>query len=352
MTHMLMVYGFTFIVSLAAIAAVIVFSDKLSLFDSIDDRKIHVGQVSRLGGIGLFTAFVTGLVLFSLIVKSQGLQGSRLWFLIGGSSVIFGMGLIDDIRPMRARYKALAQLAAALIVVIGGFSFRYLSLPAVGPVLDIGFLRFPLTILWIFGVTNAVNLIDGLDGQAGTIAFCGSLTYAVFFYQCGNYPAMVTCCILAAAIAGFLCFNLPFPRAKIFMGDCGSQFLGFILAVLPLIADNRGFATISLPYASAVLIIPIFDTIAAIWRRLREHRAILDPDRFHIHHKLMLIGYSKRQTLMVVMLFQAIISILVISSAWTTSFVSIVLLFAVYLIAVMFFAVIHARKEGVIQAAD
>jgi UDP-GlcNAc:undecaprenyl-phosphate GlcNAc-1-phosphate transferase len=136
------------------------------------------------------------------------------------------------------------------------------------------------------------------------------------------------------------------------MGDCGSQFLGFILAVLPLIADNRGFATISLPYASAVLIIPIFDTIAAIWRRLREHRAILDPDRFHIHHKLMLIGYSKRQTLMVVMLFQAIISILVISSAWTTSFVSIVLLFAVYLIAVMFFAVIHARKEGVIQAAD
>jgi UDP-GlcNAc:undecaprenyl-phosphate GlcNAc-1-phosphate transferase len=156
---------------------------------------------------------------------------------------------------------------------------------------------------------------------------------------------MMLCLLVAVSVAGFLVFNLPLPRARIFMGDGGSQFLGYMLACLPLITDRAGLATISMPYAAAVLLIPIFDTFAALWRRKREGRGFFDPDQFHLHHKLLLIGFSKRATLVVVMAFQFLISTFIALAGWTGGLISAVLVIAVYLMGILFFTVIHIRKE-------
>jgi len=341
----------TFICSVLSVLFLIRFSQKHSIYDSTDDRKIHTGNISRLGGIGIFAGFVTGLVLLYFTFDIQTL-GNQLWALIAGSTLIFIMGVWDDIKPWRPRYKLIIQCVAALVILLGNFSFSRITISDLNFVWNMGPWRFPLTFIWIIGVTNAFNLIDGLDGLAGSLTALCALIFALFFFSYANTAAMMVCLILTLAICGFLCFNLPFPKARIFMGDGGSQFLGFVLSVLPLMNHVDGFATIALPYAAAVLMIPIFDTIAAVWRRTREKQKFSTPDRFHLHHKLMLIGFSGRQTLSIVVLFQLIISIFVSVAVWARGLVALVLLLAVYLMGLLFFTIIHFRKQGIIARAE
>jgi UDP-GlcNAc:undecaprenyl-phosphate GlcNAc-1-phosphate transferase len=259
--------------------------------------------------------------------------------------MIFIMGVWDDLKPWRARYKLLVQVVAALMVISSGFVFRRLGFGNLPFRLELGLVAYPLTFFWIVGVTNAINLIDGIDGLSGSIALLASIAYAFFFYFVGNVAAFYCCVILGLSIVGFLFFNLPFPRARIFMGDGGSQFLGFILAVLPLLQSGNRLATISLPYACAVLSIPICDTIAAIWRRVREKRRIDDPDRFHLHHKLMMLGFSAREALVLIAVLQSIIVTLTVTSAKVPMILSFCLLLCVYALVLLFFTVIHIKKE-------
>lgn len=352
MNHNLVILGISFFVSILSISAVIAFTRRFNLFDSIDERKIHEGKIPRLGGVGIFFSFVAGLLMFYFDDSSRAFLGPRVLLLIASGGMIFFMGVWDDVKPWRARYKFLIQIIAAVLVLFGGFTFRKISFGSLNLSFPLGWFQYPLTFCWIIGVTNAVNLIDGLDGLAGSISTLVALTYSLFFLRYGNDVAMLVCLLIAVSVSGFLVFNLPFPKAKIFMGDGGSQFLGFILSVLPLINTRQGLATIALPYAAAVLLIPIFDTLAAIWRRIREHRHILEPDRLHIHHKLLMLGFSKRQTLVVVIVLQLIIALFVASSGWMGGTFSMVLLFTVYLMGILFFTVIHVRKESALDMTE
>lgn len=338
-----------FIISAVAIFCVLLFTTHFGIYDRIDERKVHTGNIPRLGGVGIFLGFLAGLVMFAVSTGTHSFLGTGVWNLVVACTMIFIMGVWDDIAPWRARYKLLIQCLAAVVAISAGLKFNQITFGPTDFYWNMGLVSYPLTFFWIIGVTNAVNLIDGIDGLAGSISAMAACIYALVFYQNGSMGPMLVCVLLAVAIAGFLVFNLPFPRAKIFMGDGGSQFLGFTLAVLPLMPNSQGEALIALPYAAAVLIIPIFDTIAAIWRRVREKRSIDSPDKFHLHHKLMMMGFTAPHALVVLVLFQFIIGLLMITSMWLHGVLALILLFAVYLMGILFFTVIHIRKEEILE---
>jgi len=335
------------IVSLVSIFFVLMFTRRFGLFDPVEARKVHTGNVPRLGGIGIILGFVAGLVVYTLV--SGGSFDFRVWALILGSALVFVMGVWDDLKPWRARVKLLVQVAAALTVIAAGYVFKTLRIAGLGTPVELGWFGYVLTFCWIIGVTNAVNLIDGIDGLAGTVSVLAALTFAYIFRLGGNGDALMICLILAVSISGFLAYNLPLPRAKIFMGDGGSQFLGFILAVLPLIPGRDGRVGVNVLFAAAVLMIPIFDTIAALWRRTREGRSFFEPDKFHLHHKLMMLGFSSRQSLFILFLFQALISVLVLIASRTRGLTALASLASVYLLGTLFFTVVHVRKEEILE---
>lgn len=349
MLETFVLFGFVFLISVVSIFCVLVFTRRLGLFDKIDERKVHTGNIPRLGGIGIFVGFLLGLIAFALVLDTHNFLGPRVWNLVVGCALIFVMGVWDDMKTWRARFKLGIQILAALVVIAAGFTFHTISFSALGFKWDMGWLRYVVTFLWIIGVTNAVNLIDGIDGLAGTVSILASLTFGLFFFQSGNMGAFYVCVLLALAIAGFLVFNLPLPRAKIFMGDGGSQFLGFMLAVLPLLPNGRGGAAISLPFAAAILMIPVFDTIAAFWRRTREGRSFLEPDKFHLHHKMLMMGFTGQQSLVILAFFQLLIGIMVITSSLISGFLSFFLLLSVYLMGILFFTLVHIRKEEIVE---
>ena len=337
------------LISTVSMPLIILFSRKFNLYDTIDGRKVHTGQISRLGGLGITLAFSVALIILLATGHFADIKQNIL-FLVLAAICITAMGIIDDIVTLPAKTKLVAQILASVLVLIGGFKFSTLSFGIY--TVNLGLFAYPLTFVWIIGVTNAVNLIDGIDGQCGGLSVIASATFCLFFFKEQNVPAMFICLSLIFSIMGFLFFNLPLPKAKIFMGDGGSQTLGFILSVLPLLSSKGEISTVSILYAAAVIMIPIFDTIAAIWRRLREHRSIGSPDRFHLHHKLMMFGFSNRQALLIVLLFQTIICIFLCCSIWMGGLLGSILLFTVYLMGILFFTVIHIGKVRTIEESN
>jgi UDP-GlcNAc:undecaprenyl-phosphate GlcNAc-1-phosphate transferase len=230
---------------------------------------------------------------------------------------------------------------AGLLVLLPGYMFRHLFLFEDNFRMFI-WLRIPLSFLWIVGLTNAINFIDGVDGLAGGISAIIAITYAVIFVSFSS-PAFFFCICLAAAVGGFLVFNLPLPQAKIFMGDGGSQFLGFTLAVLPLLDQEPGRVNLPIPYAAALLLIPILDMISAVWRRLRDGRRIDSPDKAHIHHKLMYLGLDAWSIDGLLYSLQIVLGGLVFFAVKFRghSVTSLAFLGLAYFIAIAFFVTIH-----------
>lgn len=339
--------GVSFLVSIVSIFFVLIFSRRFGLYDTVDSRKVHTGNVPRLGGVGIFLGFVAGLLVYSFL--SDETTGFRVWGLIVGSALVFAMGVWDDLNPWRARIKLLVQVLAAVTVIAAGYVFHTLRIAGLGSPIELGWAGYLVTFCWIIGVTNAVNLIDGIDGLAGSVSAMVALTFAYIFHVNGNTDALMYCVLLAISISGFLVYNLPFPKAKIFMGDGGSQFLGFILAVLPLIPGRDGYVGVNVLFAAAVLIIPIFDTIAALWRRTREGRSFLEPDKFHLHHKLMMMGFTAPQSLVILGSFQVLISLLVLIAQRSRGLTALIALASVYILGILFFTVVHVRKEELLE---
>ncbi|MDD7417188.1 MAG: MraY family glycosyltransferase [Treponemataceae bacterium] len=335
-----------FLLSALSMPLIIYFSRKLKLYDTIDERKVHKGNISRLGGIGITLAFSVSVIILHFTGQLDSLK-QNLIFVVVATVIITTMGIVDDIKTLSAKVKLLIQIAAAILVLFGDYKFSNISIGVYS--LNIGYFAYPLTLIWIIGVTNAVNLLDGIDGQCGTVAILCSLTFCMFFFREGNTAAMAICLCFSCAILGFLLFNWPIPKARIFMGDGGSQTLGFVLSILPLMSSKGSLPSISIIYAAAALMIPIFDTFAAIWRRLREHRSIGSPDKYHIHHKLMLFGYSSRQTLLIVTLFQLVISIFLCTSLWLGGWIGTIILFTTYAMGIIFFAIVHYNKQNIIE---
>jgi UDP-GlcNAc:undecaprenyl-phosphate GlcNAc-1-phosphate transferase len=263
-------------------------------------RKVHAGAIPRLGGVAIVAAFYAPL--FGLTVYETRVGGAVLddpglaAAVVGGGLAVAALGLYDDLRQASPRLKLLVQVTAAVAVAWLGLRIHRVDLPFL-PMLHLGWLAWPVTVLWIVGVTNAVNLIDGLDGLAAGMALFGLLPMLVLALVKGNLVLALVGCCLAGSLLGFLVWN--FHPARIFMGDSGSMFLGFILAVVSLATASKGRVAVALATPVLALGLPILDTMLAIGRRAWSGQSLFIGDRQHIHHRLLDRGHSHRGAVLV-----------------------------------------------------
>ncbi|HVK65493.1 MAG TPA: MraY family glycosyltransferase [Polyangium sp.] len=265
-------------------------------------RHVHRHETPRLGGLAIFVGFFAPLVgLFfvqSVVAQAFTQDVRKVIGLFAGGAILCGVGAIDDTRGLRALHKLYAQVVVAVLAFACGFRIEAISLPFVGE-LSMGIFALPVTVLWIVGIVNAVNLIDGLDGLAAGVVFFAALTnFVVAYLSFGTLPALFMATMMGAII-GFLFYN--FNPARIFMGDSGSYFLGYVIAATSLIgATQKASTTVSLLVPVVALGVPIFDTLFAMVRRWLERRPLFSPDRGHIHHRLLDMGITHRRAVLLI----------------------------------------------------
>jgi len=342
------VFAGSVVLSTGAVALMLKLSHKKAWYDHVNERKIHTGEIPRLGGIGFASVFIIVAAAVSIIFGSfEAIV--YFWPCLVAMMITLVSGAFDDFKPIKARYKLLLQFVAALCIIIPGFIFRHLHYFDNGILANLGWLSYPITILWIVGLTNAINLIDGVDGLAGGLsAIIAFFIGLIFFFSVETSKAVLLCASLFGVLIGFLFFNAPFPRAKIFMGDCGSQFLGLSLALLPLVGENYGPKALPLLYAAALFSIPIFDTTAAVWRRLRDRKHIYDPDKSHIHHKLINLGLNAKGVSLTLYSLQIVIGVLTFIAINLDGITSLLVLGSAYLTSLAFFAAIHFLNRSIV----
>jgi UDP-GlcNAc:undecaprenyl-phosphate GlcNAc-1-phosphate transferase len=332
--------------SLVLTPLVIGFCHRKGWFDRLDDRKIHSGAIPRLGGVAVFIAFSVAVVItaiFGFAHRGETIDLLRYVAIALGAVALFALGLYDDFSSVRARFKFFIQLAAALAVVANGFYFKVLWLPFVPHQLDLGWFGYPLTVVWIVGIVNALNMIDGLDGLAGGIGGIAAAVFGMLYIGLGQAFNGLLAFSLAGAILGYLFFNLP--PARIFMGDSGAYFIGFVLAVLPLLHSGDHSRQFGLISAITVLVIPIFDVFAAIWRRLRDHTSVMQPDRSHLHHKLMDLGLSNRQILAIAYAGSMFLGATALTALYLSSTIALSIMLGVWVLFMAFFGLLHFMKH-------
>lgn len=257
------------------------------------------------------------------------------------SLIVFVFAFFDDVLNFHASVKLTAQLTACGIVMFNNYRFTQIfcwQLPEP--------LSYIFTFIWILGLINAYNLIDGMDGLCGTLACSVGITIGVINVISKNQIAGLNF-IFAASIMGFLLFNKP--PAKIFMGDCGSQFIGFMIAILPLYPSTRDIEFNKVLLMIVLTAFPVFDTIAAIWRRLRDKKPIMEGDRSHLHHKLLNLNYSKFKALILIDCIQVFLCASVILSSLLERHNASALLFETMILVTMFFSIIHFTNRRVMR---
>ncbi len=277
---------------------------KFKWYDIVDNRKIHKGEIPRIGGVGIAISFLLPVLITYLVYYfyPNNFTYSKdillFWSLFLGALIISIIGIFDDFKNIRPLYKLIGQFAAAVVIIFSGHFFTSFYIPFFNIRIESIFIGQIVTLIWIIGVTNAVNLIDGMDGFSGTITGIISLIMGISSLIIGNYEQALILFILFGSITGFLIYN--FPPAKIFMGDSGSLFIGFILACMPLYTFNNDYSSYTLILGISLLIIPIFDTFAAIIRRKIRRVPFQSPDMDHLHHKLLAMGLSEKPIILLV----------------------------------------------------
>ncbi|MBU0905142.1 MAG: undecaprenyl/decaprenyl-phosphate alpha-N-acetylglucosaminyl 1-phosphate transferase, partial [Firmicutes bacterium] len=298
---------------------------RIGAVDTPNYRKVHARIMPRLGGLAIFGAFLIGY----FILRPEDPTAP---FIILGALMIIITGVLDDMFEITAKAKLLGQLIAAGIVIYGGLDIEFIKLPF-GGVLDFGYLNIPLTIIWIVGITNAINLIDGLDGLAAGVSTIALITIAGMALMMGNAFVFAMASILAVSALGFLFYN--FHPAKIFMGDTGALFLGFMIAVLALMGF-KNITVISLVIPIIMLGVPISDTFFAIVRRYRMKQPLSAADKSHLHHCLLNVGFTHRQTVLIIYALAAMFGLAALIFSQATVWGAI-LLIAVMLVAIELF---------------
>ncbi len=295
MTSIIVAFFVSLAVATAVTPLVLRVAARRGLYDKPDGRKIHSRLIPRLGGIAIVLGFfapVTGLLVVEAGMRVQLTQNeTQLIGLFAGGALIALLGLWDDLRGTNARQKFAVQIVVAVLMWFLDYRIENLSSPF-GTPFELGALAFPVTLLWFVGVMNAVNLIDGLDGLAGGVGFISVTTLMVMALMDANVLAAFMCAALAGALGGFLFYN--FNPARIFMGDTGSLFLGFVLAAFSISTSSKGSTALALTVPLLVLTLPLLDTMLAIGRRVRARRNIFSADQEHIHHRLLKAGFSHR----------------------------------------------------------
>lgn len=268
-----------------------------------DNRRMHNHPIPRMGGLAIFFGFILSALIF--VPLSTPVRG----MLLGGVIIVI-LGIFDDIYALPALPKFFVQIAAALVAVLMGNQIDILSNPNIfssEPYWVLGIWSIPISVLWIVGITNAVNLIDGLDGLACGVSTISSMTMLVIALTVAEPDTALLMAALAGACIGFLPYNLN--PAKIFMGDTGSTFLGFILATVSIDGLFKSYAIISFAVPFLMLGLPIFDTCFAIFRRVSHGQSPMAPDRGHIHHRLIDMGFSQKQAVAVLYIISAILGL-------------------------------------------
>lgn len=265
-------------------------AEHVGAMDIPDARKVHKKPMPRLGGLGIYLGFLLGYMLF-------GTPSALMNSILIGSFIIVITGVLDDIKPLKAGIKFIGQLIASSIVVFYGQLVMY-EISAFSITIGFGYFSQILTIFFILGCINCINLIDGLDGLASGISAIYFLTIGIIGTIQGNTSLdFVLTFVMLGSTLGFLLHN--FYPAKIFMGDSGSMFLGFIISIIALLGFKNVTMT-SLIIPLLVLAIPILDTLFAIVRRLLKGESISTPDKFHIHHQLLKRNLSQRSTVLII----------------------------------------------------
>ena len=303
-----------FAIVLAALIAYLVVPFAIRLapvigaMDEPDFRKVHQTDMPRVGGIAIFLGFIISMLIF--VPRTAPVNGMLL-----GAAIIFSIGLLDDILDLNAWIKLAAQIVAASIAIYYGVVVSFVTNPltAVKP----GLPQCTITLLWIVGITNAINLIDGLDGLAAGVSAIAGATMGIVSLLHGQTIMAVMAFILVASILGFLPYN--FHPARTFMGDCGSNVLGFILGCLAILGLTKSAAVISLFIPIVILGIPIFDTFFAIIRRMYNKAPIFHPDKDHLHHRLLGMGFSHQGSVLIIYGISGVFSVLAVLLSYISS---------------------------------
>ena len=286
---MLSAYGFPFLLAALVSYVLTPYIKKLAFqigaIDKPDNRKVHKKIMPRLGGLAIYIAFMIAAV------ASLEMTWDIVGILIGGTVIVI-VGVLDDKYQLPAKVKLLGQILAACVLVFFDIRIEWVNNP-LGGYFYLDLLSIPLTIFWVISFTNVVNLIDGLDGLAAGVSAIASITVILVAVQMGYYHIAVMTAALAGGIIGFIRYN--FNPATIFMGDTGSMFIGYMLAAISVYGAVKTAATVALIVPAIALGLPIMDTAFAIMRRYSNGRPIFQPDKGHLHHRLLAMGMNQKQ---------------------------------------------------------
>lgn len=320
---------------------------KIGATDKPNARKVHQKIMPRLGGLAIYISFILGI----LMVQPIGNIDLHLFIpngnvhlaLILGSLIIILTGAIDDVKEISPKVKLLGQILASLVIIIyGDIKVEFINMPFGGGQLDFGIFSIPFTMVWIIGITNAINLIDGLDGLAGGVSTIALFSIAGIAYITGNPYVTIVALIAAVSTLGFLMYN--FHPAKIFMGDTGALFLGFLISVLSLLG-LKSVTVMSLVIPVIILGVPVSDTFFAIIRRLVNKQPLSAPDKSHLHHCLLRAGYSHRQTVLMIYAMSAVFGLAGFIFTQATIRGSVIILLTILIIIEIFVEKIGLVRE-------
>lgn len=316
----------SFLLGIFIVPLVIAYSKKQGLIDKPNERKIHKEPISRLGGVAIFSS--TMLTFLFLVFLSYYPYGRLLSGILLGSSLMFLLGLIDDIYTLGAKFKLLIQVAIVTLVFLLGIRIDSMINPFGGEFHLNTIFSYILTLMWIVGISNAVNFIDGIDGLAGSVITVNSITLGIIALAITppNPISALIAIILAGSMLAFLTFN--FNPAKIFMGDSGALFAGFLLATLSITGVMKAAAlAIILPFV--VLAVPIIDITYASLRRISKGKSPFVADAEHIHHKLLKAGFTQNWIVAI------LTSVAIVAGAIASSFAGSIKHYLIYILALV-----------------
>lgn len=319
----------SFVTVLLATPLVMKFAIRIGAIDKPNHRKVHEKIMPRLGGLAIFIGVFVGYFV-------SGLHLERVLTISVGACLIIIIGIFDDLYELSAKVKFLGQIAVACLIVSSGLTIEFLTIPFVVERMDLGLLSYPLTVFWIVGITNAINLIDGLDGLAAGISSIGIATLGILAAISGKGLILTIALIVLGSTLAFLFYN--FHPAKIFMGDTGALFLGYCISIMSLLGLYKSVTLFSIIIPIIILGVPVFDTFFAIIRRIMNRQPIGAPDKSHLHHRIMQLGLSHRNTVLVIYLLGAFFSIAAILLESVTLWVALIVL-------VVLFAIVHIIAE-------
>jgi len=342
----LLAFATALVIAFALTPVVKSFAFKIGAVDvPKDNRRMHKTPIPRVGGLAIYMGFLVSTLIF-------GTMTAEMQAILLGSVILILLGVVDDVVALSPKIKFVGQIAAAVIVMVAGVRVEVLSNPFGSGLFHLGWLSYPITLVWIVGMINAVNFIDGLDGLACGVSSIASLTvFTIALLVSEPYVAIIMAALTGACF-GFLPYNMN--PAKIFMGDTGSMFLGYMLAVMSINGLFKLYAVISFIVPFLILGLPIFDTAFAIVRRLLKGQSPLQADRGHIHHRLVDMGFDQKQSVAILYAVSVVLGLAAV--IFTTSGEMKIAILAVAILLCFFFAmnikISHKKQEEHTKAPD